>query len=539
MSLLKQRDVNKSCENTCAQNRLFTAPLIPWSYWLTLVGVLWVSLLVRLHGLGDRSLWFDEAFSWMLADQFSISEMLERTADDVHPPLYYLVLRAWMSLFGSSEFAMRSLSAILGTCTAFAAFVLVRECLRSDRSEHDDDRRRRDGWNAGILAAAACAVSAFHIEWSQEMRMYSMATFLALLSAWALMRALASNLGRYWTLFAFSATCLVYTLNYGLFTVLGQGAFAMGWLWTDSRKVRSESGTGSRMWRAVAVFSLVAGAYSPWIPAVLAQHSRVQESYWIASLTWSSIPDALTDLFLPRSNEAADRTWLGAVFAALLVGAVLGFARIRDWRRNFLIVNALAPITCSAGFSLAFAGIVVPRQLLISYVFLLCILAVLVIDVIPSRVCKFALAATIILGLCIHWEYRSSQTPSNAQPGVKGAIADLMLRRQSGEPIIILHPTLMPSAVYYLPDGATPKLFYPPDQVRHYLGRPILRDSDFFSPDDLAKVETNTVWTVSTGSSRDRLSFDWIPEKGTRRTFPEARRFLGDIVVMKHVRHDQ
>ena len=55
-----------------------------------------------------EGLWCDEAFSWALASKGSA--LLPLTARDFNPPLYYLVLHAWMAIVGTSEVAMRSLS---------------------------------------------------------------------------------------------------------------------------------------------------------------------------------------------------------------------------------------------------------------------------------------------------------------------------------------------------------------------------------------------------------------------------------------------
>ena len=54
--------------------------------------------------------WRDEAFSWAIASRGA--RILPLTARDFNPPLYYLLLFAWMQVFGSSEIAMRSLSVL-------------------------------------------------------------------------------------------------------------------------------------------------------------------------------------------------------------------------------------------------------------------------------------------------------------------------------------------------------------------------------------------------------------------------------------------
>jgi uncharacterized membrane protein len=91
---------------------------------LMLAAVLLAGLMLRLQTASTRSIWFDEAWSWRMS-RFPVAELIERTAADVHPPLYYLLLKAWTALFGDSPLAMRSMSALFGVLTILAAYDLV------------------------------------------------------------------------------------------------------------------------------------------------------------------------------------------------------------------------------------------------------------------------------------------------------------------------------------------------------------------------------------------------------------------------------
>ena len=75
------------------------------------VALLGLALAVRLHELGRESFWYDEAFTAMASDN-SISEVLADNAADVHPPLFYLGVYFWRSIFGDSDAHIRSYSAM-------------------------------------------------------------------------------------------------------------------------------------------------------------------------------------------------------------------------------------------------------------------------------------------------------------------------------------------------------------------------------------------------------------------------------------------
>jgi len=116
--------------------------------------------------LDHQSLWYDEGFSVYLAEM-SLGEVTARTASDIHPPLYYFLLHLWMLVSGSTEFALRFLSLIFGVLTVPLIYVVGRRLL---------------GDAAGRLASGFIAISPLFLWYSQEARMYTLVTFLCLLS---------------------------------------------------------------------------------------------------------------------------------------------------------------------------------------------------------------------------------------------------------------------------------------------------------------------------------------------------------------------
>ena len=79
------------------------------------VGV--VALGLRLYDIGDKSIWLDEAWSWRAA-RLSLGDMVDWTAQDRHPPLYYGLLHYWTDALGDSEASLRLPSAIASAVSA-------------------------------------------------------------------------------------------------------------------------------------------------------------------------------------------------------------------------------------------------------------------------------------------------------------------------------------------------------------------------------------------------------------------------------------
>ena len=68
---------------------------------------------LRVWGLADHNIWWDEGLAaW--AARLPVRDILHWTAHDVHPPLYFLLLRSWWLIVGDGEFVLRFPSALAG-----------------------------------------------------------------------------------------------------------------------------------------------------------------------------------------------------------------------------------------------------------------------------------------------------------------------------------------------------------------------------------------------------------------------------------------
>ncbi len=125
-----------------------------------------VATALRLFRLGHQSLWVDEIATWRSAGgggTLSLRDLLE----NVHGPLYGLVLHFWMRLAGESEWALRAPSALAGVLCVPAMAWLAHRWL---------------GRAATTPAAWLAAGSPFLVWYSQETRNYSLLVLWAIVS---------------------------------------------------------------------------------------------------------------------------------------------------------------------------------------------------------------------------------------------------------------------------------------------------------------------------------------------------------------------
>jgi len=167
-----------------------------------------VGALLRLHLLAARSLWIDEAASVNFASLPLRQFLKVLWGYQGNMALYYVLMRGWIHL-GYGEFAVRSLSVLLGVLTIPAIYLLGARLF---------DRR------TGLVASAFFSVHSFHIHWSQETRAYSLLIFLLVVTTYALVCAVESNQKlRYWIVFSVLAALCFYAHIFALI-VLGAHA---------------------------------------------------------------------------------------------------------------------------------------------------------------------------------------------------------------------------------------------------------------------------------------------------------------------------
>lgn len=135
--------------------------------WIPIILILILSLGLRLYQIGTESIWIDENFSIRDAENFRLGTR----------PLYYLLLRFWM-IFGTNDTWLRLLSVPFSLGCVFLTYLLGLKVASR---------------YVGLVAAFLMAVSPLFVGYAQEIRMYSLSTFLTLWGTLALVDILEEN----------------------------------------------------------------------------------------------------------------------------------------------------------------------------------------------------------------------------------------------------------------------------------------------------------------------------------------------------------
>ena len=302
---------------------------------------------LRFYGISSKSLWLDEALSWRM-QQFSVGEIVERCGDaaGTHPPLYFVVLHFWTRAFGDTEAAMRSLAGLLGTALILAVYVLCRALMLFPRRDSRIVCRQRASL-AGLLAAALVALSPLHIHLSQQVRGYTLAVLMVLLAAISLLRALSAMPGSaaderglfnrfraeraaWWGAFVACAACATYTNHLAVVSVAAQYIFAAAYIASRDRQARGGK-RSTQLFGLIAAGAVLAVAYLPWMPRLLAQSESLRHSWQkrtTAAQCAESVFAALVSTPVERLEPRGATSWASAAcVAALMVAA----GRSKSW----------------------------------------------------------------------------------------------------------------------------------------------------------------------------------------------------------------
>jgi len=94
------------------------------TWWIVIASIFVFYILLRLWNLTDSCLWFDEIFSVHVAE-LDWQNLVWLVAQDlIHPPLFYSLLKIWISIGGENLFWLRSFP-VFFSVLAFVPFLLL------------------------------------------------------------------------------------------------------------------------------------------------------------------------------------------------------------------------------------------------------------------------------------------------------------------------------------------------------------------------------------------------------------------------------
>jgi mannosyltransferase len=212
-----------------------------------------VSLALRLHGLHFH-FWIDEGIAVGISSH-PLSHIPSILRQDGSPPLYYLLLHVWMSIFGRSETATHELSLVFALLTIPVAYWACSSIF---------DRR------VGLVGALLAATVPYLTTYGEETRMYTLLALVSLIACASFVHTFVLRRRRYLPVFVVSLTAALYTHNWALFMAL---MAAVAFL-VCVRHAPAEDRRA--LWRdGLIALGGIMVLFAPWLPTLVyqAQHT--------------------------------------------------------------------------------------------------------------------------------------------------------------------------------------------------------------------------------------------------------------------------
>jgi mannosyltransferase len=333
-----------------------------------------VALALRLWGLGDKPLWTDEAFTWF-DYRHSLAEILGARLN-VHPPLFGVLMWAWMPLAGETEFSLRLPSALLSVVAVPALWRLG---------------LRLGGPPTALLAAACMTVTPVALAYGREARMYGIVMSQSALALLVADRLAAHPTRQRWL--ALATTCAAAILTHYTATATWAAA-ALASLGSPRASPLGVHLTPTHLWgrggeapsptpqlpRWLLTNAAIAIVAALWAAILLSNRSSWQNLVWLPWTNRTRLRHMALDWLssmagLPTGpNGPADATLLHLAAIALVASLLATGTALAIKRRDLsLPLLALAPPLALAllesqrpGWHIRFALVGLPAALLLA-----------------------------------------------------------------------------------------------------------------------------------------------------------------------------
>lgn len=284
---------------------------------------------------------YDEYFSmhWCRMDW---DELMQCLINDVHPPLYYLLLKPLVDITKGNMFCARLLSAVCGIVILWSGSLFL---------------ERNFGKKSAVFYAFFIFLNPFMIQKVTEIRMYMLATMFTMLSGIISYYILNAPKRKYWILFTVSSVLAAYTHYYALLCMIFLYAgILIYFVFTHVKKEIIN-------WCLCALATII--GYLLWLPIALRQVTSVNNNYWIDIASSRLTP--LKELFYTMIPYT-EYVYLG-IIVVLTVCLLVFFAkkRILDYYWALMCVSALWGIfSFTTWYSYKIKPILLSRYLIMS-----------------------------------------------------------------------------------------------------------------------------------------------------------------------------
>ena len=408
---------------------MLTNPKFLWSV------ILIFTIIFYITGISHESFWCDEAFSANMTD-YSFLNILKTTSLDVHPPLYYILLKIFRIVFGRSEFALRLLS-VLGAVGMI--------CLGAGPVS------RLFGNRTAIIYAVVTIFTPITLIMAHEARMYSLAMFTVTASAIYGLLILKENKKNDWIKYSIFVLVSAYLHYYALITVFFINVFLIIWIFFKKRELIK---------KYIIVSGVIVLAYLPWLFFFVGQVMKVKRAFWVTPFqSFTILLSFLQNYYYKNFTPFEGAIFFMALLSLILIAITIFFALIKSFlkkeRQKFTIIFYLIFIYISTIFAASLISIIIKPILYPRYMIVCSGLLILLFSIGINNIRLKALRIIIILffiflNITTIKNVYTEEFNGSFREVVNEQLNDLI---KPGDLVITSDCHCVSPAIYYLPEA--------------------------------------------------------------------------------------
>jgi uncharacterized membrane protein len=393
------------------------------------VAIFIAGMMLRCWRLTFVTLWSDEFRGTYQLIQLPWKDLLTANYSwEFNPPLYFILLKAWVSIFGSGEIVMRVFSIVLSSGSLVTIYYIS---------------KKLGDWRSGIAAMSILAFHPQYLYYSTELRMYSLLIFLSLVAILSYLQYTLNQSSSGWwlLLLGLSLILVLYTHYFGVFTVLGIFVFSICFLIMKNDR------------RQVLLFKLIPLYFIfllPIIPIFLQQSTRYVNNNLNLSLNFQNLN--ITSVLAIMSGSVTLDFQINNItqvisLLSMIVGAVVLF---RNHKKNYAVaIISFIGISSFATLIISLTNInIQPRYLILVYLmsWILSSLALIKTDDSFSKYIQII----VIIAIAFNSFVGISNTliKEYPHPDWRAIAHTLSLQAEVNEPIVIMGWDAAPTGYY-------------------------------------------------------------------------------------------
>lgn len=456
---------------------------------IALGAIIVAGAVLRIWHITAQEFWLDEAFTGVLMQKTWLG-MVSPIVHDVHPPLYYVLLKIWVSVFGLSDAALRGMSVVPSVALIPLAWVFVKRFFSTSAL-------------IALGVALVIATNPFLVAYAQEARSYTLFAFVLVATVYFFYKALTKSP------LAFSRTWFGCSLLIALswlthyFTAVGLfGLFAFLVYYYKSNNLFS--GNGKRIATLLMRLLLIPFlTFVAWLPILYTQLRSQYGLLWIPDVTWQSIPHSITAFLFGVHKHiqgipepyVGGGTWTparigGIALGVLIVASAVAFFRSTKKQQHTLLLLLICwvlPLVAVAIYAATMQSLYVERYF-IPFAALFLIYSALVWA--NQKIVYVAIiGAFVVIGLVV---------PSTLPEKQLRPVAQYLAERATTH-VVVDDPTAFLILKHYAKDTDNNYRIYDANATHGYASWTIITDGDVVT--DPSDLRSNDIFVSKKGNN--------------------------------------